>query len=119
ITEHHVNSFKDECELFFNRFMEQGPGSVGENLQLGNTLMQKFTEEADELEEKRLDLALAEKLFELPITVHEKLIEVKKQLAGLHLIYSLYREQDAAKNKWSETLWPDLDIDVLSKGIED
>ncbi|KAH9515001.1 Dynein heavy chain 10, axonemal [Bulinus truncatus] len=119
ITEHHVNNFKEECEKFFTRFKEQGPGSVGENLQLGDSLMQAFSQEADELEEKRLELSKAEKLFELPITVHERLLDVKKQIAGLQQVYALYRELDSAKNKWSETLWADLDIDLLSKGIDD
>ncbi|XP_059138610.1 dynein axonemal heavy chain 10-like [Physella acuta] len=119
ITEHQVNNFKEECEIFYNKFMEEGPASVGDNLQMGDALVEKFTAGVEELEERRVDLALAEKLFELPITVHEKLLLVKKQLAWLNQIYSLYREQDAAKNKWSETLWVDLDIEVLSRGIED
>lgn len=58
--------------------------------------MSSFTEECDELEERRVDLALAEKLLELPITVHEKLLDVKKQLSGLSQIYALYREQSVS-----------------------
>ncbi|BFZ18222.1 hypothetical protein BsWGS_21261 [Bradybaena similaris] len=119
ITEKQVLSFKEECEQFYNKFVEEGPGSVGEDLMRGNALMNEFTEAFDVLEEKRVDLALAEKLLELPITVHEKLLEVKKQLSGMSMIYALYREQSAATAKWSETLWVDLDIDVLNRGIDD
>lgn len=35
ITERQVAAFKEECELFYTRFIEQGPGSVGEDLKLG------------------------------------------------------------------------------------
>ncbi|KAK3792441.1 hypothetical protein RRG08_045982, partial [Elysia crispata] len=119
ITAHLVDAFAKDADAFYEKFAAEGPGSVGDNLMLGESLMHPYEKTLEELEERRLELITAEKLLHVPCTVFEGLAEVKKQMAGLQVVYSLYREQAAAKNKWSETLWVDLDLDVMNRGIDD
>ena len=55
--------------------------------------MQEYEKLVEELEERRLELTTAEKLLHVPCTVFEGLAEAKKQMAGLQVVYALYREQ--------------------------
>lgn len=55
--------------------------------------MKSFRQEVADLETVRQELANAEKLFDLPITMYPDLLEVQKQMKGLEMIYSLYEEQ--------------------------
>lgn len=59
----------------------------------GLELMKSFRQEVADLETVRQELANAEKLFDLPITMYPDLLEVQKQMKGLEMIYSLYEEQ--------------------------
>ena len=59
----------------------------------GLELMKTFRVEVNDLEAARQELANAEKLFDLPITMYPNLLEVQKQMKGLDMIYSLYEEQ--------------------------
>ncbi|RUS75416.1 hypothetical protein EGW08_016827 [Elysia chlorotica] len=119
ITARLVESFAKDADAFYEKFLLEGPGSVGDNLTLGENLMSQYEKNLEELEERRLELTTAEKLLHVPCTVFEGLADVKKQMAGLQVVYALYKEQSAAKSKWSETLWVDLDLDVMNRGIDD
>lgn len=55
--------------------------------------MKTFRVEVGDLEAARQELANAEKLFDLPITMYPNLLEVQKQMKGLEMVYSLYEEQ--------------------------
>ena len=43
-------------------------------------------------EKNRQELANAEKLFDLPITMYPELLKVQKEMSGLKVIYELYEE---------------------------
>lgn len=93
------------------------------------------------------ELAKAQKLLDLPISVHLDLINVQKEMKGLKQIYDVYEAQKVgdvnlkwpseiffhigqiyhtflcsifqnAKSKWSQTLWVDLNINHLQEGID-
>ena len=55
--------------------------------------MKVFKEELDKFEVDRQDLANAERLFDLPITMYPELLSVQKEMKGLEMIYILYVEQ--------------------------
>jgi len=61
--------------------------------------MKSFRKEVGELEQVRQELANAEKLFDLPITMYPDLLDVQKQMKGLEMIYSLYEEQLVGTSK--------------------
>ena len=52
-----------------------------------------FKKEVDSYEGERQELANAERLFDLPITMYPELLQVQKEMKGLEQIYALYEEQ--------------------------
>ena len=84
----------------------------------GVELMKIFKDEVDKLEAERQELANAERLFDLPITMYPELLQVQKEMKGLEQIYAIYDEQKQAREQWSETLWANLNVQLLQDGIE-
>lgn len=118
ITQTQIQDFKKDLEKFSEKFYDFGPGAVGTDLEKGLELMKTFRVEVGDLEAARQELANAEKLFDLPITMYPNLLEVQKQMKGLEMVYTLYEEQKAAREQWAETLWSNLNVQVLQDGIE-
>ena len=50
----------------------------------------------EKFEAQRQELANAEKLFDLPITVYPVLVQLQKELKGQEQIYAIYEEQKVA-----------------------
>ena len=44
-------------------------------------------------EKDRQELANAEKLFDLSITMYPELVQVQKEMSGLDKIYEIYKQQ--------------------------
>lgn len=59
---------------------------------LGVELLATFERELIKHEKNRQELANAEKLFDLPITMYPELIKVQKEMSGLKQIYELYQD---------------------------
>ena len=57
---------------------------------LGLELLGVFERELTRHEKNRQELANAEKLFDLPITMYPELLKVQKEMSGLKTIYELY-----------------------------
>lgn len=55
--------------------------------------MATYETELDGVEASRQDLAKAEKLFNLPITMYPELLNVQKEMKGLRQIYEIYKSQ--------------------------
>lgn len=56
----------------------------------GVELLASFERELTKHERNRQELANAEKLFDLPITMYPELLKVQKEMNGLKAIYELY-----------------------------
>lgn len=63
----------------------------------GDKLLQSFQAQYSFLEKKRQELANAEKLFDLPITKYDALIEVDMDLRNMTKVYELYKAQKVIK----------------------
>uniref|UniRef100_A0A8C0ZLW2 AAA+ ATPase domain-containing protein n=1 Tax=Castor canadensis TaxID=51338 RepID=A0A8C0ZLW2_CASCN len=118
ITRGEIMSYRSEIEDFAKRFYSEGPGSVGEDLDKGVELLGNFEKELAKHEKNRQELANAEKLFDLPITMYPQLLKVQKEMSGLRLIYDIYQDLKVAKEEWSQTLWVNLNVQFLQEGIE-
>ncbi|XP_019604311.2 dynein axonemal heavy chain 10 [Rhinolophus sinicus] len=118
ITRSEILNYRQQIEDFANRFYREGPGSVGEDLDSGIELLATFERELMRHEKNRQELANAEKLFDLPITMYPELLKVQKEMNGLKLIYELYEGLKLAKEEWSQTLWINLNVQFLQEGIE-
>ncbi|XP_052801261.1 dynein axonemal heavy chain 10-like isoform X3 [Mya arenaria] len=118
ITQEQIKDFSKELKEFADRFYLEGPGAVNSNLEKGVELMKTYSVEVNKYEMERQELANAEKLFDLPITMYPDLQQVQKQMKGLEMIYALFEEQENAREQWAETLWANLNIQILQDGIE-
>ncbi|XP_043835576.1 dynein axonemal heavy chain 10 [Dromiciops gliroides] len=118
ITRTEIADYSHEIKDFARRFYREGPGSVGEDLDKGMELLAVFEKELVKHERNRQELANAEKLFDLPITMYPELLQVQREIAGLRQIYDIYHAQKAAKEEWSQTLWVNLNVQFLQEGIE-
>ncbi|XP_036076372.1 dynein heavy chain 10, axonemal isoform X2 [Rousettus aegyptiacus] len=119
ITRNEILNYRQQIEDFAKCFYHEGPGSVGEDLDSGVELLATFERELIKHEKNRQELANAEKLFDLPITMYPELIKVQKEMSGLKQIYELYQDLKVAKDEWSQTLWINLNVQFLQEGIED
>lgn len=52
-----------------------------------------FEKELEKHEKNRQELANAEKLFDLPITMYPDLMRIQKEMKGLRHIYEIYKLQ--------------------------
>lgn len=59
----------------------------------GLDLLGVFDKELDKLEKNRQELANAEKLFDLPITMYPDLMKAQNDMKGLKQIYEIYKSQ--------------------------
>jgi len=60
---------------------------------VGVELLKKFKQEFNKFDKDRQELANAEKLFDLPITMYSEMQQMEKELKGLELIYAIYEKQ--------------------------
>jgi dynein heavy chain len=118
-TQKQVELFKKKVAKLNKKFQKSGPGADIIEMDYGLELVKKYQKELARYAKIRDELVLAEKLFNLPITSYPELVEIETELEGLAKVYSLYYDQKEAINRWANTLWADLDIESLNKGIED
>ncbi|XP_041585454.1 dynein heavy chain 10, axonemal isoform X1 [Vulpes lagopus] len=118
ITRGEISNYRQQIEDFAKRFYREGPGSVGDDLDKGVELLATFEKELTKHEKNRQELANAEKLFDLPITMYPELLKVQKEMNELRTIYELYEGLKVAKEEWSQTLWINLNVQFLQEGIE-
>nr|XP_054773560.1 dynein axonemal heavy chain 10-like [Lytechinus pictus] len=118
ITQVQIGGFSTELNSFQDRFKMNGPGAVGNDLDKGVELLEQFKKEMATYERDRQELANAEKLFDLPITMYPELLQVQKEMSGLDKIYDIYKSQKAAREEWAQTLWANLNVNHLVDGIE-
>ncbi|KAL2092820.1 hypothetical protein ACEWY4_012618 [Coilia grayii] len=118
ITKGQIDEYKQELNIFAESFHMHGPGAVGDDLEKGLAVMATYDAELAKIEAGRQELANAEKLFDLSITMYPELVNVQREMRGLRQIYEIYKAQKAAKAEWSQTLWVNLNIQLLQEGIE-
>jgi dynein heavy chain len=81
-------------------------------------LVLKYKEEHKELCARRDELHLAEKLFGIPLTSFPQLMSMATILGSYQQIYQLYDDQERTMNEWSSRLWSEVDVNMLSVGID-
>ncbi|TPX63919.1 hypothetical protein SpCBS45565_g06282 [Spizellomyces sp. 'palustris'] len=117
-TQNQVKEFKTELKRFKDEFSATGPGAMDLDMDRGLQLLKEAKEVMAALQSKREALVRAEKLFNSNITSYPELHELENDIKELDKIYVLYIEVKEAISSWSTTLWANLDINVLNKGVE-
>ena len=118
ITQDQISDFGIKLKAFAEKFAHEGPGSVGEDLDTGVKKLKLFRDELTKLENDKQELTNAERLFNLPISSYAALTQVQKEMKALDDLYKLYEEQKKSRQEWSETLWRDLNVQILVEGID-
>ncbi|EDO35852.1 predicted protein [Nematostella vectensis] len=118
ITQDQVSNFTSDISKFKESFINEGPSSIGTDLDAGVELLKKFQEEYNTFEKERQELTNAERLFGLSITMYPELQQMEKELKGLEQVFGIYEKQKEARDEWANTLWANLDVSVLSDGID-
>ena len=119
ITKEDVVRFQSDTARFNQKFMSEGPGTVGMDLDKGIMdvcvcmsvgmtvlillslwpaspgvkLLNQFRMELSVMESRRQELTNAEKLFDLPITRYPDMMEVDQQMRYLTQVLELYEAQ--------------------------
>ncbi|XP_068162278.1 dynein axonemal heavy chain 10 [Antennarius striatus] len=117
-TEKRTEDFKQQLFVFSESFNMYGPGSVGDDLDKGLELMEKYEAELAKVAEEQEYLSNAEMLLELPVTPYSDIVNIKKSMEGMKQIYGVYKSQKDAKANWSQTLWVDLNTQEIQDGFE-
>ena len=65
--------------------------------------MKQYREEMAKYDADRQELANAERLFDLPITMYPDMVAVQKDMKGLEQIYAIYEEQKVSVE--GSTVW--------------
>ncbi|KAI8922930.1 hypothetical protein BC831DRAFT_55734 [Entophlyctis helioformis] len=117
-TQSQVRDFKQSLMHFKEDFVVNGPGAMNLDMDRGLQLLKESKDALARFLGGREGLVRAEKLFNLTISSYPELFELENQLKELDLIYVLYSDVKEALNSWSKTLWNNLDIGVLNRGIE-
>uniref|UniRef100_A0A7N8Y270 Dynein axonemal heavy chain 10 n=1 Tax=Mastacembelus armatus TaxID=205130 RepID=A0A7N8Y270_9TELE len=118
ITNEKMEEFKQDLPIFAESFNNHGPGAVGNDLEKGLTILGTYEAELAKILARQQDLTNAEKLLDQPVTMCTEVISIQKDMRGLRQIYDVYKAQKDAKAEWSQTLWVDLNIQLLQEGIE-
>ncbi|KAK2587900.1 hypothetical protein KPH14_003996 [Odynerus spinipes] len=113
-----MNNFDDELAKFIDDFENNGPGSVGDDLDLGAEKMIEYGKLIAKYDEKRLDLANSQILFDLDPADYSRFLKIKEDYEGMERLYELYKEQKIARSEWAQTLWVNLNPQQLLDGME-
>ncbi|CAM4852615.1 unnamed protein product [Rotaria socialis] len=115
-----LDRLRKSIGAFADKFARHGPGSIknGDELPQGLKLMKTYRDELTRLEADKQELTNAEKLFNLSISSYPELYIIQKEMKNLEKLYQLYEQQLKTRQQWSETLWRDLDVQLLIDGIE-
>ena len=84
----------------------------------GLELLIEYKEIVAELNKKREELVLAEKLFNLPISTFKELVAIEEENKKLTILYDVYKQVKTSVGEWSTMLWAKLDAELLRVGAD-
>lgn len=73
----------------------------------------EYYEKTCQMEEEAKELQVLEQLFELQRTKQKELADCKNELVQLKQMWDLIAIIDGQFESWKETLWDNIDADVL------
>jgi dynein heavy chain len=117
-TEEEVGEFKKGLVLLYKQYKEEGPSAPGTSLDDGLRLIDYYKEKIGELNRRKEELVLAEKLFNLDISNFPELVGIDVENKQLVPLYDLYREVKNTIKEYSSMLWMKLDAELLKKSFD-
>ena len=80
-------------------------------------MMERYRNLLVELRSEKDEIAIAEKVFQLPTATYPQLFAMQSEMDRVQDIYNIYVEHKEFVEVMSKTSWAQLDIVVLNKGI--
>ncbi|KAF5899802.1 dynein heavy chain 5, axonemal, partial [Clarias magur] len=114
-----VQTFVEDCDHFYGDYEKDGPMVVGLAPQDASDRLIMFQNRFDNLYRKYITFTGGEELFGLPLTQHPQLLEIKKQLALLQKLYSLYNNVIDTVNSYYDIHWADVHIEKINNELLD
>lgn len=105
-----VHTFIEEVNVFQDKFDKDGPGNPKTPMDQGLSMVLQYKHELKELCNRRDELHLAEKLFDIPLTSYPQLNNITNTLSSLQQIYQLFDEQQHTMSHWSQMLWSEVNV---------
>ncbi|CAH0724307.1 unnamed protein product, partial [Brenthis ino] len=113
-----ISNFLKELDDFVEKFDNEGPSTVGDDMDRGLLLIEEYTKYFDELESRKKILQAAEQLFDNPLADFSSFNRAKTDFQAMEQIYKIYKAQKNARELWAKTLWVNLNPQALVDGIE-
>jgi dynein heavy chain len=114
-----VNKFQQDVKEFTNEYTDNGPMAGSLNPKTATERLVVFQRSFDELNRKWETYSGGEELFSIPVTQFPHLVRIKKELKLLQNLYALYNEVLAKKQIYNETLWQDIDLELINTDMTD
>ncbi|XP_050426983.1 dynein axonemal heavy chain 10-like [Adelges cooleyi] len=119
VAQEQINEFIDRVALFLKDYYENGPGTVGENLDLGIPKLKEFDEKFSDIFEERYEAVKSALLFGLPYIPMEHLEAAFQNFKCMQYILELYMRQKTSREEWAKALWSDLNPQLLIEGMDE
>ncbi|XP_028025407.1 dynein heavy chain 10, axonemal [Bombyx mandarina] len=113
-----ISNFLKELDDFVEKFDNEGPATVEDDMDRGLLLMEEYGKYIDELESRKKMLQAAEQLFDNPLADFSNFNRTKADYSAMDQIYKIYKAQKNAREVWAKTLWVNLNPQALVDGIE-
>lgn len=110
--------FGESTEVFTQRYYEEGPGSIKQNLKLGEGIIVEWRTLFASMNSERDEMLKVEKLFDLPKFSYDSYLAAFAHFQGMEVIYELYHRQKAAREQWGKSSWLNFNSQILYDGIE-
>ncbi|CAH0394939.1 unnamed protein product [Bemisia tabaci] len=118
ITRNDIMKFGESTEVFTQRYYEEGPGSIKQNLKLGEGIIVEWRTLFASMNSERDEMLKVEKLFDLPKFSYDSYLAAFAHFQGMEVIYELYHRQKAAREQWGKSSWLNFNSQILYDGIE-
>ncbi|XP_072567808.1 dynein axonemal heavy chain 5 [Paramormyrops kingsleyae] len=114
-----VEAFQTSVQTFYSSYDTSGPGVEGLAPREASDRLQAFQIQFDELWRKYVTYSGGEELFGLTVKEYPELQRIKRELALLSKLYSLYNSVIDSINGYYDIQWSDLDTEKINSELLD
>ncbi|XP_069945849.1 dynein axonemal heavy chain 10-like isoform X2 [Cherax quadricarinatus] len=117
-TKKKVAEFRETVKHFHDKFVTQGPGAVGDNLDKGVELLKEYSDEVLVFLKQRQELDEEEDIFDLAATQYPGLDNAILVLNQLKDVFNIYQQLRSIEMTWRTMRWSTAKLDDLRSQIE-
>jgi dynein heavy chain len=111
-----VGSFKKDIKNHYETYKKSGPGSLEATLEDGLKMMDEYKQITKDLNKRRAELVLAEKLFNLEVSSFPELVYIEEDMKKLDQLFDFFKDIREKNEVWSKMAWNKLDYSSLEAG---